>query len=96
MLVTKSDGTLDEEMSRGISREHFCLWIENDRLNFRVDSDNGAWVDGQELSRGDSVELTDRSSFSPFRQQPEKLKISTRFEVEHENVVGVTLTRSNS
>jgi len=93
LLVTRKDGGVDEEASREISRDHFCVWIENDRLMLRANSNNGVWVDGDVCSRGKIVELTHGSRFSPLKTSFGRLTLLVEFEVEHQEVVALTISR---
>ena len=95
MLIHNPDGSLDEANSRGISRNHCCLWIENDRLMLRAESELGAWCDGHKVLRGKAVELRNGSRFSPSQKNPSLCQIQARFDIEHDQVVGITFSRGS-
>ncbi len=93
MLVTRPDGSLDEEASQEISRDHFCVWIENDRLMLRANSPNGVWVDGKVCPRGETVKLKHGNQLSPLKTGFDRLTLLVEFEVEHQEVIAVTISR---
>lgn len=95
LLAVNANGSLDEDTSQMVSREHFWLWLENDRLMIRSQSENGVWVDGKTLLMGDVAVLRDRSRFSPLTRFPERLEMEVRFQVEHRSVVGIEVRRVN-
>lgn len=94
LLAVQQDGTLDEAASREISRDHFCIWIENDRLMLRVNSNSGAWVDGEVYPRGQIVQLNHGSRFSPLKTNQQRLMLGVRFEVEHNDIVAIEITNA--
>lgn len=94
LLAHDGTGDLDEESSRGISRQHFHLCIENDRLLLRVESDRGAWINGEAVPRGTSVFLRDGDRFSPLPRGRGWLVVNVGFEEHHGRVETVTLTRA--
>ncbi|MCP3915250.1 MAG: FHA domain-containing protein [bacterium] len=84
---------IDEAASRGISRQHFGLCVENARLVLRVESDLGAWINGEQVPRGTSVLLRDGDRFSPIARTRGCLAVRASFESHHGVVETVTLTR---
>ncbi len=93
LLVRNQDGSIDEDLSRAISRNHFSLYVENDRLMIRSESDAGTSIDGKRLQRGESIAINDGSLVSPLPQSPQHTGLRFRFETEHDEVVKVNVTR---
>ena len=89
MIAYQADGAVDHSLSKAISRHHFTIWIENNRLLLRVESNGGASLNGQLHQRGDTVELHDGMMFSPLPNQSDKSRIRVRFEREHDEIVAV-------
>lgn len=93
LLAHDGRGGIDEQASRGISRQHFGLCVENGRLVLRVESDLGAWINGKAVPRGTSVLLRDGDRFSPIARDRGLLAVRASFEVHHGVVEAVTFTR---
>ena len=93
LLVYGRDDQLDQTASMEISREHFCLFIANNRLRMRVTSENGASADGIKLEKGEVMTLKHNSCISPFQNQTRRLEIGIGFEVEHGEVIAVNVKR---
>lgn len=93
LIATRSDGSLDEDLSRMISRRHFELYIENDRLVLRVTGDNGVRVNGDAYGPDKTVVLKDGDRIAPIVEQPDRLAIDVRFSCELNRVSAITLTR---
>jgi len=95
LLALRSDGpagdTVDEAASRGISRRHLDLWIENDRLMLRVESERGVSVNSVLQPRGSVLALGDGDTFSPLRGEPTGATVRVRFEIHHDVVHAVEL-----
>ncbi len=92
-LVVANDGSVDEELSRMISRRHFELYVENDRLVLRVTGSNGVRVNGQAFGRDKTVVLKDGDRIAPIVDAPSELAIHVRFSCELNRVSAITLTR---
>lgn len=93
LLVRTADGSIDEDLSRLVSRRHFDIYIECDRLMLRVESEAGVRVNGDAYGRGKTVQLGDEDVISPLVTSPDKLGVSVKFHVEHGEVRTVFLTR---
>lgn len=96
LLVRSKNGDLDETISRLISRRHFELYIECDRLMLRVESEAGVRVQGDAYGRGKTIQLSDGDVISPLVKSPDLLGISVKFHVEHGAVRSVFLTRQSA
>ncbi len=83
LLAQTDRGEIDEAASLGISRHHFSLWIENDRLMLRVESDAGGYVNGERLDRAASTPLESGDVFSPVKNAPRGTAIEVHFDVNH-------------
>ena len=93
LLVYGRDGALDEGASRAISRHHFDLYIESNRLMLRVNSENGVRLNGKALGRSKAAQLCDGDVIEPLVKAPNCLAIHVRFEINHGSVDAVTFTR---
>lgn len=93
VLVHEPDGQTDEALSRLLSRRHFELYIECDRLMLRVESEAGVRVNGDAYGRGKTVSLQDGDRVSPLVKHPDRLSLHVKFQVEHGAVRTVTVTR---
>lgn len=95
LLVRGRDGVLDEGRSAQISRHHFDLFIENDRLMLRVESENGLRVAGEALGRGKTVRLSDGDTISPLVREPGALQLKLAMEAHHGRVETITIIRQS-
>ncbi|WP_419808617.1 FHA domain-containing protein [Sphingomonas sp.] len=93
LLVTDRGGKLDEELSQMISRRHFELYVENDRLMLRVTGSNGIRVNGQPQAANATVRLNDGDVIAPVAKAADALALSVRFTREFDQVCTVTLAR---
>ena len=94
VLAEAPDGSVDRELSLALSRHHFEIYIECDRLMLRVVSDNGVGVDGETYGRDQRVVLQDGSIIAPLVRKPDALAIRVDFQVEHKRVSRITLVRT--
>ncbi len=94
LLVYGSDGALDEEASRAISRHHMDIYVENNRLLLRVNSENGVRINDEAYGRGKSVVLHDGDVIAPLVDAARRLSIKVSFEINHGCVDAVSLTRT--
>lgn len=94
LLVESGDGTLDEDLSRLLSRRHFELYVECDRLMLRVTGTGGVRVDGKAYGPGKAVPLNDGARINPVVKAPDALSLQIQFQTEHKTVTQVTVTRS--
>ncbi len=87
-------GALDVEGSNHLSRRHFDLYLENDRLHVRAESEAGLGVNGKNWPRGTPVALRDGDIITPLHKAADRLAVRVAFETHSEGVVVVTLTRT--
>jgi predicted component of type VI protein secretion system len=92
-LLISSDGNIDEEASVNISRRHFQLYIENDRLILRVGSQNGLKLNDEAYRRGRTVALKDGDVIHPLVRAPDAVSLRVQFESQHDEVNRITLQR---
>ena len=94
LLALDGAGGVDEAGSLRISRRHFSLWIQNDRLMLRVDSSRGAEVAGARVAGGECVALRDGDRFAPFTggSGARGPSVSVRFDAHHGVVHTVRFT----
>lgn len=93
MLVLAADGTLKEDLSRLISRRHYELYVQCDRLMLRVTSEAGVRVGGEAYGPGKTVKLQDGDTISPLVKSPDALAISIKFQSELGAVRSISMTR---
>ena len=93
LAASGAGGTLDEDLSRMISRRHFELYIENDRLVLRVTGSNGVRVNGNAYGADKCVVLQDGDRIAPIVDKPDALWLDVRFSCELDRVSAITLTR---
>lgn len=94
LLAETPAGEVDGALSVTMSRHHFELYVECDRLMLRVVSDKGLRVNGEGYSRDEKVMLEDGAIISPLAKHPDALSIRVRFHVEHKCVRQITLRRT--
>ena len=92
-LVISRDGQVNEAASVHISRRHFQLFIQNDRLNLRVESQNGVRVNNEAHRRGVVLTLNDGDIIHPLVRTPDAVSISVHFEIQHDEVDRIVLRR---
>lgn len=95
MLVFQEGGHVDEKTSIGISRDHFCLWIERGRLMLRVNSEAGVLVNSVRRSKGDTVEVKNGNVIAPLVPYPRKLELKVGFGIEHDEVTRIEIQRNS-
>ncbi len=93
IVAEDADGVADEDLSRMISRRHFELCIENDRLVLRVTGSNGVRVNGDAYGPDKCVTLKDGDRIAPIVDAPDRLGIDVRFSCELDRVSAIRLTR---
>lgn len=93
LLVTGDKGDVDIDLSQTISRRHFEIYIENDRLFLRVNGSNGVRVNGKAFGPDKIVALDDGDMIAPLVDAPDALALGVSFEREHDQVVMITLNR---
>ena len=94
LLAEAGDGTIDNDLSLMISRRHFELYIECDRLMLRVASDNGVRVNQETYGRNELVNLQDGDLISPLVRKADNFAIRVAFETDHKRVHKITFTRN--
>ncbi len=93
LIALGADGTVDEDLSRMISRRHFEFYIENDRLVLRVTGSNGVRVNGDAYGPDKCVVIHDGDRIAPVVEKPDALALAVRFSCELDRVSAITLTR---
>jgi len=95
LLVTGPDGTsVDEDVSRMISRRHFELYIANDRLMLHVSGSNGVRINGEAHGPDKVVQIDDGDVIAPLVKLPDALAVTVRFTREFDKVSAITLVRT--
>ena len=65
-----------------ISRRHFELYLECDRLMLRVNSDSGVRISSNAYGPGKTVALNDGDTISPLVNAPERLALAVKYRTE--------------
>lgn len=94
LVVTDPGGTVDTDQSLQLSRRHFEIYVENDRLILRASGSNGLRVNGSALGPDKTVPLQDGDIIEPLVKSPGALKLAVRFTREFDRVSLVTVTRT--
>lgn len=93
LLVTDADGKIDEPLSQMISRRHFEIYVENDRLMLHVSGSNGLRINHEAFGVDKVVQLKDGDVIAPVLKAPEALTLAVRFSREFDQVSMITLAR---
>lgn len=93
MLASAQGGGIDETLSVAISRNHAGLYVENERLMLRAESDNGLLLDDEPLQRGAALALKDGSVVGCLPKHPDAAALRFSYEVHHGLVETVTVDR---
>lgn len=93
LLVSDTNGTIDEALSRRISRRHFELYIESDRLTLRVTGSGGVRVNGAAYGEGKTVILSDGDTISPLVSAPDALTVQVNFKADYGRVGRIEFSR---
>lgn len=93
-LLFDNESAKGRENSLAISRQHFSLYIESGRLMLHVDSQFGLRVSNDAYGRTKTVILNDGDTIEPITKKPQEFFITISFEVQHDFVRKVVLTRS--
>ena len=96
LLAETADGEIDRDRSQLISRRHFELYIECNRLTLRVNSLSGVRVNGEAYGPDKTIILNDGDRISPLVKVPDDLSLSVAFQTEHGAARTITLTRTPS
>lgn len=94
LLATAPDGQVDDDLSQMISRRHFELYVENDRLMLHVSGSNGLRVNGEAYGVDKVIQLNDGDVIAPVLKVPDALELAVRFARERDQVCTVTLART--
>lgn len=92
--LANPDGSLDVEGSQRLSRRHFDLSIENDRLMLHVESEAGVRIGDTDHPRGAVIALRHGDMVHPLRKSPARLALKVSFDTHSEGVAAITLTRT--
>jgi len=93
LLAETPGGNIDEQASRLLSRRHFELYIESNRLVLRVTGSGGVRINGAAFGPGKERVLEDGDRIEPLVKAPDTFALTVKFHVEHGAVTGVTMTR---
>ena len=93
LLADDSNGGIDEDLSRTISRRHFELYIESDRLILRVNGSRGIRVNGEAYGEGKVVQISDGDVVSPIVSAAQRLALKFTLQSEHGSVRRIVVQR---
>lgn len=93
LLIETSSGQIDEDLSRLLSRRHFEIYIECDRLVLRVNSHAGVRVNDKAFGAGKTISLRDGDVIHPLVKSPAALSLKVEFQTEYGRVSTVTFIR---
>jgi FHA domain len=93
LLFGGPDGAIDEDRSTLLSRRHFELYNENDRLKLRVASGKGLCVNGCEHKTDALVDIAHGDRIAPLVGEPEALELVVGFRAELNKIAEVTISR---
>ena len=93
ILVEASNGQANEELSRLLSRRHFEIYIECDRLVLRVNGSGGLRVNGEAFGSGKTIVLKDGDVIHPLVKVPDALALKVEFQTEHGRASSITFSR---
>ncbi len=93
LLVETPDGGMNEEISRMISRRHFELYIESDRLMLRVNGSGGVRINGEAYGEGKAISLCDGDTIAPIVSRPKDIVLKITFQSEHGSVRNIIVQR---
>lgn len=93
LLVNTPDGGMNEEVSRMISRRHFELYIESDRLMLRVNGSGGVRINGEAYGEGKTISLCDGDTIAPIVSRPKDIAVKVTFQSEHGSVRNIIVQR---
>ncbi len=93
LVAIGADGAIDTDLSRLVSRRHFELYIENDRLVLRVTGANGVRINGEAHGPDKTVVLRHGDRIAPIVDAQDDLVLDVRFSTELNRVSAITLHR---
>ena len=76
-----------------ISRRHFELYIESDRLMLRVNGSGGVRVNGDAYGEGKTISLADGDTIAPIISLPQSLALKVSFQSDHGSVRSINIQR---
>ncbi len=94
LLIEDEQGRIDEELSQMVSRRHFELYVENDRLMLHVSGSNGLRINGEAFGVDKVVQLKDGDVIAPVLKVPKALSLTVRFGREFDQVCTIALART--
>lgn len=94
LVVTDATGAIDADQSLTLSRRHFELYVENDRLVLRASGTNGLRVNGSAIGPNKTAALNDGDVIEPLVKAPGALTLTVRFTSEFDRVSVVTIART--
>ncbi len=94
LLIGDVGGKIDEELSQMVSRRHFEVYVENDRLMLRVNGSNGLRINGKAHGVDTVVRLSDGDIIAPVVKAPDALTLAVRFARERDQVCAITIAQS--
>lgn len=89
-------GEGQDELSLSISRLLFSLYIESGAFKLRAEGQYGLCVNEEKLRRTETVTLQSGDVIRPLVQDPSALAIKVDFELEHNDVRRIILTREDA
>ena len=92
-LLARDGDAIDEDRSLMISRRHCDLFIQNDRLMLRAESDAGVLVDDIYLSRGDVAVIRSGAVVAPLKDMTNAVALRFDVKCQHGLAEDVTITR---
>ena len=96
LLVQDQQGAVDLEQSRLLSRRHFELYIECDRLVLRVTGRSGLRINGEAYGPDKTLTLNNGDIIEPLTSAPKALALKTRFHSEYGRVSTIEFSRITS
>ncbi len=96
LLVEDGEGGIDEDLSRRISRRHFELYIECNRLILRVTGTGGVRINGEAFGPGKEIALAHDDYIEPLVASPDALALHVGYLIEHGAITEATITRKPS
>jgi hypothetical protein len=94
LLIENDQGEINEELSQMVSRRHFELYVENDRLMLHVSGSNGLRINGEAYGVDKVVQLKDGDVIAPVLKVPDALSLTVRFAREFDQVCTIALART--
>ncbi len=85
-----------DELSLSISRLLFSLYIESGAFKLRAEGQYGLKVNDRQLKRTETMTLKSGDVIRPVVKAPSALSISVAFEIEHDDVRRIILTRESA